>query len=274
MTMSPPPPPSHGFNDIGPQPSQAPAHHHRTPSQVPLLGAVDLAGAGAEATSAFISSQPSSSVSQPMTTQAPQGQTQGYLPSNYPPALQSWAANQGAIQSSGAANTQRGFNAPGVQASGSGQATGSVPTSSLVPNTSVGSMGTEPSTYTTPSWVGSTGPYQPPIIPIIGGPAQQRQHETRFNNTGSPVSHDQWILQHADPSSYPIDIYDPNVYYSSSSDGPSSVGGSSQAASRNGKGRPLVVVGEKAPVVHLDGGIFEDRQPEPVPVPAPPAYSE
>ena len=166
------------------------------------------------------------------------------------------------IPSDGAMNAQSGFNAPGF-APGSGQATGSVSTSSLAPKTSGVSMGSNPSTDTATSWDGSTGPSQLPIIPIIGGLA----------NAESP---------------YPRDsIYDPNVYYSSGSNGPSSVDGSSQAASssrrRDGKGRRLFVVGNKGPVAHLDGQVFEEQQPEPepepepVPVtpagPAPPAYS-
>jgi len=281
-TMSPPPRPPQGFNDIGSQPSQLPAPHHRNPSLVPLLGAV---GASAAVAGMIASnSQPVSSDSRPlnaMGTQATQGQAQGYPPSSYPPALQNWGANQGVSQPYGAAaHTQGGYNAQGF-ASGSGQATGSVPTSSLVPNPSVGSANT------TSSWGGSsTGPYQPPIIPIIGGPIrnnQQQQYEDPFNRTGSPVSiHEQRILQLANPeSSYNrSSIYDPNAYYSeagaSSSAGPSSVSGSSSAP-RDGKGRPLVLVGEKAPLVHLDGGMYE-QQPEPVPVvhtgPAPPAYAE
>jgi len=282
--MSPPPPPPQGFNDIGSQPSQLPAPHHRNPSLVPLLGVVGASAAVAGTLAS--SSQPASSDSRPlnpMGTQAAQGltgQAQGYPPTSYPPALQNY---QGASQPYGAAaNTQGGYNAQGF-ASASGQATGSVPTSSLVPNPSMGSA----TSNTTSSWGGSsTGPYQPPIIPIIGGPArnnQQQQYEDPYNRTGSPVSiHEQRILQLANPetSSYHRgSVYDPNAYYmeagTSSSAGPSSVSGSSSAP-RDGKGRPLVLVGEKAPIVHLDGGVYE-QQPEPVAVvqtgSAPPAYT-
>ena len=55
--------------------------------------------------------------------------------------------------------------------------------------------------------------------------------------------------------------------------------GASRAAGRSaaratavdGKGRPLNVAGEKAPLVHLDGSLYQEPTPS-APTPAPPAY--
>ena len=301
------------FNDIGSQPSQAPPHHLRNPSLTPLLGAVGVAAVGAGAASLSTHSRPSTSDSQPigpMVTQAGQGQGPIYPPSSFPPALQNWGPNQ----TYGVANTQGGYNAQGLAPFSSGQASGSMPPSSLAHNTSIGSTGSAPSTMSSwgaPSGAGSsTGPYTPPIIPIIAGNIrnnQQQRYEDPFNRTGSPVSiQEQRILQvtnNAEPSS-PYDrgsIYDPNAYYaessssssaavagpsSSSSAGPS--GGTSNASSSafamDGKGRPLNMSGEKVPIVHLDGGLYQQpvpgvqmgfgNAPSQPPGPAPPAYAE
>jgi len=262
-TMSPPPPRIN--NNF--QPSQPSGLHQRSPSTTPLLGAMGMAGAGAGAASAFSASQASSSASRPlgaMATQAPQVQAQGYPPTTYQPAFQNWGGNQGASQPYGAANMQGGYNAPGF-ASGSGQPAGLVHPSSHAPDPSIISVG---SVYTTDSWPGSsTGPYQPPNMPTMGRPVrnnQQQQYEDLSNRTGSPVSfHNQRILQVVSPSAGPSSVV-------SSSQGPSSSG------ARDGKGRPLVLIGEKVPTVHLDGGAYE-QPPVPVPAaqtsPAPPAYS-
>ena len=323
-----------GFNDIGSQPSQPPLHHLRNPSLTPLLGAVGVAAVGAGAaslsntsrpsTSRPSTSRPSTSTSDsqllgPMVTQAAQGQGIGYPPSSFPPALQNWGPNQ----TYGAANIQGGYNAQGL-VPGSGQASGSVPASSLAPNPSIGSTGSVPSTASSwgaPSGAGSsTGPYTPPIIPIIAGSVRdnrQQQYEDPFNRTGSPVSiQEQRILQvtNAEPSS-PYDrgsIYDPNAYYaegSSSSSAaynsnahypegssssstaagsslaaPSGGASSTGAGARDGKGRPFNTAGEKMPLVHLDGGLYQQPgsgaqmgfgNPSTQPTgPAPPAYTE
>ncbi|KIM48664.1 hypothetical protein M413DRAFT_21015 [Hebeloma cylindrosporum] len=295
-----------GFNDVGTQPSQAPPHHIRNPSLTPLLAAVGVAAVGAGAASLSTSSRPTSSRPStsdshpigPMVTQTGQGVGQGYPPSSYPPALQNWGPNQGY----GAANTQGGYTPQGL-ASGSGQASGSVPTSSLAPNTSVGSTGSVPSTTSSwgaPSGAGSSsGPHMPPLIPIIAGGVRnnrQQQYEDPFNRTGSPVSiQEQRILQvtNADSSPYPGgSVYDPNAYYaegsssssayyaegSSSGAGPSSssaaASNSSAFAAADGKGRPLNTRGEKAPIVHLDGGLYQQPVPGVQTGPAPPAYTE
>ena len=193
------PPPTQRFNSIRPQPPQASGYHYHTLSQVPLLGAVGLAGAGDGvagavdgaagagdgaagagdgaagagdgAAGSFSLSQPTSPSPQfigSMATQAAQGQGQGPQPRSFPAALLNWVVNQGAIPSDGAMEAESGFNAPGF-APGSGQATGSVSTSSLDPTTSGVSTGSNPSTNTASSWDGSTGPSQLPIIPIING---------------------------------------------------------------------------------------------------------
>jgi len=291
-----------GVNDIGPQPSQVPPHHVRNPSLIPLLGAVGVAAAGAGAASISTTSQQSTSrpstsrpsTSQPstsdsqMATQSGQGQDQGYL--------QNWGPNQ----TYGSTSTQGGYNAQGL-ASGSGQASGSVPTSSLAPNTSVGSTGSMPSGAGS-----STGPYMPPIIPIIAGSVRnnrQQQYEDPFNRAGSSSSgstQEQRILQvtNADPfSSYDEgSIYDPNIYYaegpfsssaaagSSSLAGPSGGTSSASAFVMDGKGRRHNTPREKVPIVHLDGELYQQPVPgaqmgfenatSQSPGQAPPAYRE
>ena len=300
-----------GFNDIGIQPSQAPSHHVRNPSLTPLLGAVGVAAVGAGAASLSTisrpsTSRPSTSTSDsqyvgPMVTQAGQSQGPGYPPSSYPSVLQNWGPNQ----TYGATN-QGGYNAQGL-ASSTGQASGSVATSSLAPNPSVGSMGSVPSTISSwgaPSGAGSsTGPYTPPMIPIIAGSVRnnrQQQYEDPFNRTGTSSSvstQEQRILQvtNADPpSSYDRgSIYDPNVYYaegsssssaaagSSSLAGPSGGASSASAFVMDGKGRRRNTSREKVPIVHLDGGLYEqpaqmgfENATSQSPGQAPPAYRE
>ena len=306
-----------GFNNIGSQPSQAPPHHVRNPSLTPLLGAVGVAAVGAGAASLSTTSRPSTSrpstsrpsTSRPSTstsdsqhvgpvvTHAGQGQGPGYPPSSFQSALQNWGPNQGY----GATN-QGGYNGQGF-ASSTGQASGSMPTSSLAPNTSIGSAGSLP-----PGAGSSTRPYTPPIIPIIAGSVRnnrQQQYEDPFHPTDSSssisvYSQEQRVLQvtNADPpSSYDRgSIYDPNVYYAEGSSSSSAAAGSSSLAGRSGgassgstfvmdgKGRPLNMAGEKVPIVHLDGGLYERPAPDvqtgfgnatTQPTgPAPPAYTE
>ena len=281
-----------GFNDIGPQPPQAPPHQGGDPSLIPLLGALGVAAVGAGAASISAASQPSTSqpltsqplssqpsTSQPSTsdsqavTETGQGQGQG--------DLQNWSPNQ----TYGAANTQ---GAQGV-ASGSGQASGSVPTSSLAPNTGAGAG----SAGSLPSGAGSsTGPNIPPIIPIIVGSVRnnrQQQYEDPFNPPGTSSSGSLYDEE---------SIYDPNVYYaegsysSSAVAGPSSLAGQSGGASSasafvmDGKGRQRRTSTEKVPLVHLDGELYQQPEPgaqmgfenatpqSPGQAPAPPAYTD
>jgi hypothetical protein len=58
----------------------------------------------------------------------------------------------------------------------------------------------------------------------------------------------------------------------SASAGPSQASSGVATVAADGKGRPLNTLGEKAPLVHLDGGLYQE--PAPDTVPAPPAYSQ
>ena len=131
-------------------------------------------------------------------------------------------------------------------------------------------------------------------------PQPQQQYEDPFARSGSPVSiQEQRILQvtNADTSSI---LGSPGPVRSSVLAGPGpsssafgaafasgsgsgaggSAGPSASTATRpsvtDGKGRPLNMLGEKAPLVHLDGGLYQEPLPGQVrtPGPAPPAYME
>ncbi|KAJ2929582.1 hypothetical protein H1R20_g7513, partial [Candolleomyces eurysporus] len=263
----------HGGNETGYQDP----HHVRTPSLAPLLtglgAAAAASAAGATAQSISGSSRPPSS-GRPSTGGStypliPQGQQQqqqqGYPPQGYgaqgltaypPSSGQSYGGSQGYYGS------DHGHSYGG---SASGHSTSP-------------SMG---------SWNG--GPAQPQnnIMPVMAGGNRQSYIDPE-NRAGSPVSiQEHRVLQVINPD---------NSYTFSSGGGASSAvaGGSSSSAAYSsgagsssaaapavdGKGRPINFGGEKAPLVHLDGGRYEEPL-GPAPAggpsssgePAPPAYS-
>ncbi|KDR73703.1 hypothetical protein GALMADRAFT_142159 [Galerina marginata CBS 339.88] len=277
--------------------------------------AAAAATANASASSRPSSSRPSSSSSQPsgpLVTNAPQGQYPPIPSSSYPPALQNWSNTQGyaPMNAPGGYQNPATTNSQGY---GAGPSMAG-PSSGLTHTGSVTSFGSDPSTYSTSSWAGPSGsgggsgpvfnPALPGMVPLIAAtgmrnnnkqkaPALPQQYEDPFARSGSPVSiQEQRILQvtNGEPSSPGANesgIYNPNAYYSaeassssSTAAGPSTSGGSQAGSSStggviDGKGRPLNFRGEKAPLVHLDGGVFEERAPDaPIVGPAPPAYSE
>lgn len=282
-------------NEIGAQSSQPSAAQHlshlRNPSLTPLLGAVGVAAAaGAAGASMASSSRPSSSRPSSSGSSQPVGPlVSNAPPSSYPPALQNWNNSQGY---QAATNTQ-GYGSGPSMAGPSGAA-------------SIHSMASGSSGYAGSSW--GAGPssssgahgasFQPPLpgmIPLVATSMRRdnhslaaQQHDDPFARTGSPVSiQEHRILQvtNAEPSSLSYrasGVYDPQAYYAGQGDASSSSGGAgpssegSQAgSSTDGKGRPLNLRGEKAALVHLDGGLYQEPSSEmPPPGPAPPAYND
>ena len=286
---------------LGPGQSAAPQPHAhlRTSSLTPLLASVGAAAAAGGVNAAVAgSSRPSTSSSslEPQVGFAsPQGS--GYPPhsasssSMYPPALQNWAATQqqGQGYAAGASNVQ-GYGSGPVMSPGAGPST-------LSHNGSAGS-------YTSSAWgapSSSSGAQHigiPPLVPMPVSsahrqsvpPAHQQQQQQQqayaqyddpFARSGSPVSvQEQRILQvtNADPATplYPPAGPSRQSYFGGQHDvGSSSAGPSAAAASAappvDGKGRPLNLLGEKAPLVHLDGGLYQEPEPD-APAPGPPAY--
>ncbi|KAF8163673.1 hypothetical protein B0H34DRAFT_672623 [Crassisporium funariophilum] len=307
-----PPPGAYG-NDMGLPPSNStPAAHIRNPSLTPLLAGVGAAAAASGFAAGSSSSRPSSSSSSqplgPAVSHAAQGQGQGLPPAQnipsqgYPPALQNWATNQGY----GPMNSQgQGYGGQGYAGTSSSSGYAGGPGTTLSHNMSTTS--TAPSTYSNPSWVGTSYNTAPGLVPVmatgiaLNSQQHQQQHQQRpghqrqpssqgqqrqqyedpFARTGSPVSvQEQRILQvtNAEPSS-PYQPYAEASSSSSAGAGPSagSSSGAQAAASptypTDGKGRPLNTLGEKAAMVHLDGGLYQQPPPGAAPAgAAPPAY--
>jgi hypothetical protein len=264
----------HGGNETGYQDA---ANHVRTPSLAPLLAGLGAAAAGsaAGATAQASSSRPSSSgrpstggSTYPLLPQGQQQQSQGFPPQGYggQPGLNAYppSSNQSYGGSQGYYGSDHGHHYGGGSASG---------------------HSTNPSTG---SW--NSGPVVQPqtnIIPVMAGGNRQSYIDPE-QRTGSPVSiQEHRVLQVINPD---------NSYTFSSGGGASSAvaGGSSSSAAAaafaagspspppgtvDGKGRPIRLGGEKAPLVHLDGGLYEEPL---VQIggpssssndPAPPAYS-
>ncbi|PPQ74780.1 hypothetical protein CVT26_004888 [Gymnopilus dilepis] len=258
------------------------------------------------------SSRPSSSASSQPSGLGPlvlPAQTPGFASaSSYPPALQNWTNAQGYTppNSSPAVSNTQGY-APGPSM---GASQGMGPS----PGGSSNSMGPGPSNQGGSSWQpgpsaggsssGGSGtvynPVPPGVMPILAAAgllrnsnsqetSQRRQSEETYGRSGSPVSfQEQRVLQvtNAEPSSPSSrnsrEIYDPNFYYSGQYEAASSssltAGPSGSSTSGvDGKGRPLNLRGEKAPLVHLDGSLYQEPDPaarRSVASPAPPEYRE
>jgi len=290
-------------------PSQSPIAHLRNPSLAPLLaGAAGVAaglGVGAASSSSRPSSADSSSLNPgPMVHHAPpfQGYVPPQQPMSYPPQLQNYAQTQyspgpSSPPISGYASTQQPSLTHGmsVGSSLSGPSTYSPSSWSHGPAFASGSAAAMM------AGASNQRPIQPqqqyyPQQPYQHGP--QTGYEDRFQRTGSPVSiQEQRILQvtNADPSSmdYGYDaslVAGPSAMIGGAATaGPSTLGtiaavssssatsspAPSQAAQVDGKGRPLNTAGDKAAVVHLDGGAYQEPAPgttQPPSGPAPPAY--
>jgi len=283
--------PPHGFsghstgvglsgNEIGAQandfgyniPNQAPVHQLQNPLTVPLLVGVAATAVGAGVASGHTRPNTSSSTGRlstisdpvgPLITHAPPQQGMGYPPlqfASYPPALANYASQQ---QGFGTAQAPQGpLQQQDLGHNNSIGSTGSMPSgsgsgSNLVP---MGSVMRRPSQY-------PPQPYRQ---------AQQQRYEDPFARSGSPVSiQENRMLQVTNSES--------SRYSDGSSTGAGAlgtpglfvVGSSSGGVSADGKGRPLNLRGEKAGLVLLDGGAYQDPLlSEPPSTPAPPAYAE
>ncbi|RXW22072.1 hypothetical protein EST38_g3783 [Candolleomyces aberdarensis] len=273
-------------NEVGPyQPTgnetgyQDP-HHVRTPSLAPLLTGLGAAAAGsaagATAQSISGSSRPPSS-GRPSTGGStypliPQGQQQQQQQQGYPPQGYGGQGLTAYPPSSG----QSYGGSQGYYGSDHGHSYGG----------SASGHSTNPSMG---SWNGAPAQSQNNMIPVMVGGNRQSYIDPE-NRAGSPVSiQEQRVLQVINPdNSYTFSSgggASSAVAGGSSSSGAaysSGAGSSSAAASAvDGKGRPINFGGEKAPLVHLDGGRYEEPH---LPVsaggpstssgdPAPPAYS-
>jgi hypothetical protein len=239
-------------------PNQAPVHHIRNPSAVPLLVGLTSAAAGAAAVSGHTRPNTSSSRASvasdpigPLVTHAPPPQNIGYPPqqfNSYPPALAAYAQQQGLGQ-------------PQVQ-----------PQQNLGHNTSFGSSATFSAAGS------SSGSHPTNFVPMGAGSvlrrptsisqqSQLQRYEDPFARTGSPIAYqDRQVLHVMNTENMSVEGSSSSRTFSTPG---LSVSGPSMS-SFDGKGRPFNLGGEKAPLVHLDGGTYEERSR----TPAPPAYIE
>ena len=239
--------------------SNLPPITHNDPSIIPLIAGIGAAAAASGVYAAATSSRPSSSrpssssSSQPLiTSPKPQG--------NYPTALQNWNAVHGYGQA------QAGPSTSSNNDNGVGPSRGS-------PHSSI-------SAYSHSSWVGNSSTRHkmgegssssggvPGILPSMGAAAsssQQRPRHTSFSRL--PLQ----VTNNSDDEYQPYTDTGPSSFTM----GASSSSNSDQVPSYDGKGRPSNMLPEKAPIVHLDGALYQ--QPPrggPRAETAPPDYME
>lgn len=225
-------------------------------------------------------------------------QTQGYSPPPPQPntnlshtmSVGSTAPSTYSNSSWGAGSSSPGYNPgpaniiPVMAAAGLAGGSGAAGVNRMTTHQAQGPSTADPSNQYPPhphnASLHHTASYQPSM-------SSQSNYSDPFNRTGSPVSVQENRILHianADPGFGSPDnsfSYGNNAEASSSAaagPGPSSAaaGSSSAATQVDGKGRPLNTSGEKAPLVHLDGGAYQAPEPgttNPPPGPAPPAYS-
>jgi len=210
------------------------------PSLIPLILGIGTATA---ATSAYAtvatSSRPSSSRPSSASSSQPLGPlvTPATPQEDYPPALQNWNANQGYGQ---------------AHAGPSGPTT--------LPH---GSRATSPSLYSHASYSSTNHNADgngggAPILPSMGAAIPR-------NSFGRVPSLK--VTNNTDYEYHPYAEIDSSSF--STGAGPSS---QQQAPVYDGKGRPLNILPEKAPLVHLDGALYQ--QPRRGSETAPPVYFE
>ena len=275
-----------------------PISHAADPSLIPLVAEIGAAAVGsgiyAAATSSRHSSRPStgssSQVLGPLVTPAtPQG--------SYPSALQNWNASRGYGQAQAGPSTfpnNYGNDAP-RPSFGSVASTGSAySTSSLIGDSSgppnLPSMGAS-SQYQqqhhrhTSSFSDSGGSGGPPNLPSMGASSQYQQHHRHTSSFGRVAS-----LQVANNTDYGYQPYAEagSPSFSRSVSAGAGIGGGSSSSSSprqqqqqqqaplyDGKGRPVDMPPEKAPLVHLDGGLYQEPPSRnPNSANEPPAYIE
>jgi hypothetical protein len=233
-------------------PNHGPVHQIPVASLAPLaVGAAALAGAGPNAR------RDTTTVYTPgfdptAGQQISYPNNMGYVPQQYP-SRQSGLAGYPQPQAYGLSPQQR----------------------PLSHNLSVGSTVT---TTTSSGPIGSSsGPSVNSMPTLIGQVYPQHQPQQSFGqqsygdtsqSVGSAGSVDNRVLQVRNPGQDSL-VQDSSTAYSP----PGHVEGPSSSASSpspfDGKGRPLDMRGEKATMVHLDGGAYSES-----PTPAPPAYRE
>ncbi|TEB39666.1 hypothetical protein FA13DRAFT_17745 [Coprinellus micaceus] len=271
---------SPGGNDTG---YQSDMGHGRTHSLAPLLGAVGGAATGAAVYAAASTanrdnnnnggSRPGSSgrpstggSSKPLITPGPSpqayGPQQGYGTQTYPPQSQ-------------------GYSRTSYYGSSDHNHTATAYNPSLNTNPSVGSSswgGGSSSSYAAPQ------PHVGMMAPLVAGaapPAMNRpQSFDQDGRSGSPVSiQEQRVLQVINPDTGLASS--PPQGASALASPTSPIGGSSSGHRTNpsvdGKGRPIDTRGQFVPIVHLDGGVYEEPPRNVVAGrsndPLPPAYS-
>jgi len=227
-------------------PNQASLHHVRNPSAVPLL--VGVSGHTRPNTGSSRASVSSSDPLGPLVTHAPPQNT-GYPPqqfNSYPPALAAYAQ-------------QHSIGQPQVQpqqnVGGHNMSSGTFLATAAGSSSDTNSAGSVMRRQTNTSQPSQTAPSQ--------------RYEDPYARTGSPVTyhgqaHPVLQVRNAEPG----DIFSEG---SSTTFGTPGLSVSGPATSNmDGKGRPLNLGGEKAQLVHLDGGAYQE-QPR---TPAPPSYWE
>ncbi|TFK23434.1 hypothetical protein FA15DRAFT_757212 [Coprinopsis marcescibilis] len=260
-------------NDMGGYPPDA--HHVRNPSVGPLVAGVAAVATGASLHAAAASSshlsttsgRPSTGGSMSPLIQHPPPQShqpQGYPPPGQQP-LTNFAPNNGPgyPYNPGQAPPPQGY---------------SYPPSNLSHNLSVGTYSSGPAVSSAHGGYGAYGGM------AVGGAAtglaggysghghERDESVSSIGRTGSPVS-----ISNA----HVLQVMNPEGLFAANNAGGSSSGGVSAAAAAplvDGKGRQINTKGEKQPIVHLDGGRYEETAQtvgttQPVAGPAPPAYT-
>jgi hypothetical protein len=241
-------------------PNQTPAHHARNPSTIPLLVGMSSAVSGHTRpnTGSSRASVSSSDPLGPLVTHAAPNQTMGYPPqqyNSYPPALAVYAQQHGHGQAPVQPQQNLGHNM-------------SLGSSATFLTSAAGSSSDTNAANLFPVGAGSvlrrpTNSSQPPQI------MPSQPYEDQFARTGSPVTayQNQQVLRvrNAEPTDTIVEGSSSRTF------GTPGLSVSGQATPTvDGKGRPLNLGGEKALLVHLDGGAYQE-QPR---TPAPPAYME
>jgi len=241
-------------------PNQASLHHVRNPSAVPLLVGISGAVSGHTRpnTGSSRASVSSSDPLGPLITHAAPPQNTGYPPqqfNSYPPALAAFAQQHsiGQVQVQPQQNFASGHNTRSSNTFLASAASSSDTNSANIVPVGAGSVMRRQTNTSQPSQITPSQLYDDP-----------------YARTGSPVTHHEQVrpvlqVRNAEPG----DMFSEGS--SSTTFGTPGLSVSGPAISNmDGKGRPLNLEGEKAQLVHLDGGAYQE-QPR---TPAPPAYWE
>lgn len=206
-----------------------PIAHTGNPSVVPLIAGVGNAAATSGAYAAATSARPSSSRSTESSSQAlgplvTPAKSQG----GYPPGLQSWSHGYGQGHAGPSSPGKKRTNGPGPSKL------------SLSSTTSVPSAYSHTS-YNTSDNNGSVSS----VLPSMGAGSQQQQQQHRRTSFGPQATNSNQHYGEIGSSS------------SSSSMGGAAGSSSQEAPVYDEQGRPLNMPPEKAPLVHLDGALYQ-----------------